>query len=228
MTLLIALNIDDYYILAADQRVTLECEPFTNLPKKCYTDGFKKLRLWNHGAFAASGDLILVEYLYQLLQEEVNENSFEILKIAKKAKMLRLNENLSNERSTGCAIFTAKLLNKTVLIHLSINENSVEYEFIEPMQSFLSLGGGDPNDPVYHYFADLLKERYWFDNFENFLDYHLNLVKNFIRRQKGFDNSITPIFDFIIQSSKTGQGYSLDNIDSRELYLLADYLDRQI
>lgn len=33
MTLLIALNINDYYILAADQRITIECEEFTNLPK---------------------------------------------------------------------------------------------------------------------------------------------------------------------------------------------------
>ena len=65
---------------------------------------------------------------------------------------------MSVERSTGCVIFTAKLLNKTVLIHLSIDESTVEYEFIELMHSFLSLGGGDQNDPVYHYFSDLLKE----------------------------------------------------------------------
>lgn len=129
---------------------------------------------------------------------------------------------MSVERSTGCVIFTAKLLNKTVLIHLSIDESTVEYEFIELMHSFLSLGGGDQNDPVYHYFSDLLKEEYWFENFEIFLDYHLNLVKNLIKRQKSFDSSITSTFDFIIQSSKTGEGYFFENIESEPICFLPD------
>ena len=51
MTLIVAINLNNYLFLASDQRLTIKCEPSTGLPPRIHHDGYKKntiLETWRY------------------------------------------------------------------------------------------------------------------------------------------------------------------------------------
>ncbi len=50
---------------------------------------------------------------------------------------------------TGTAFSLIFKLGKVEIIHLSIKENYIEYETIQPMHAHFSLFEGTPDDPIY-------------------------------------------------------------------------------
>lgn len=77
MTLTVAINIQDYIFLASDQRLTIECAPETNLPPKTYIDHYKKIKYWEYGAITVSGDVMLMHYLFLILQAYAKRNCWD-------------------------------------------------------------------------------------------------------------------------------------------------------
>ena len=75
------------------------------------------------------------------------------------------------------------------------------------MNAHFSVFAGSPDDPIYQIFVNSLKK---FDKFtitQDFFIYHLELLKQFYRRQQSFDDSITKSFDLFIQDTRTGYGF---------------------
>lgn len=75
------------------------------------------------------------------------------------------------------------------------------------MYAHFSLFEGTPDDPIYQLFVNSLRKAGNFLNFEDFYNYHTELLKFFYTTQKRIDNSITSSFDLFIQDKKTGQGF---------------------
>lgn len=98
-------------------------------------------------------------------------------------------------------------MNKVELISLSIREKEIEYEVIPTMNAHFSLFAGTPDDPIYQVFVNSLKRIDKFIVTQNFFTYHIELLKQFYKRQQSFDYSITKSFDIFIQDTKTGCGF---------------------
>lgn len=98
-------------------------------------------------------------------------------------------------------------MDKVELISLSIREKEIEYEVIPTMNAHFSLFAGTPDDPIYQVFVNSLKRIDKFIIAPNFFTYHLELLKQFYKRQQSFDDSITKSFDLFIQDTTTGHGF---------------------
>lgn len=70
MTLIVAINLNNYIILTGDHRLTIDFKPFAKLPSKIIVDGYKKLKYWKHGAIVVSGNVVLMNYFYEFLQAQ--------------------------------------------------------------------------------------------------------------------------------------------------------------
>ncbi|MGF2637281.1 hypothetical protein ACQUFW_13290 [Acinetobacter johnsonii] len=207
MTLTVAINIDDYIILTGDHRLTIECEPFTGLPTRTVVDDYKKIKYWKYGAITVSGDVLLMYYFHEVLEFYAKQNNWDFLQVAQVARAMYLNDDKPEQHATGTAFFSLFTLGKVEIIHLSIKKNYIEYETIKPMHAHFSLFEGTPDDPIYQLFVNSLRKIDSFLNFEDFYNYHTELLRFFYTRQKRIDDSITSSFDLFIQNTKTGQGF---------------------
>ncbi|MDC5123758.1 hypothetical protein NRA16_17750 [Acinetobacter baumannii] len=206
MTLTVAINLDDYVFIAGDHRLIIESEPYTGLPDKIIVDDYKKIKYWKHGAITVSGDVLLMHYFHELLELYAKKNSWEFLEIAQIARAIYLNNDKPCNRATGTAFFSLFTLQKVELISLSIREKEIEYEVIPPMNAYFSLFAGTPDDPIYQVFVNSLRRINKFVKTQDFFTYHIELLKQFYKRQQSFDDSITQSFDLFIQDTKTGYG----------------------
>lgn len=207
MTLIVAINLDNYVLIAGDHRLSIECEPFTGLPARTIIDDYKKVSYWKHGGITVSGDVILMHYFKQVLELYAEKNKWDFLEIAQVARFMYLRDGKQPQKATGTAFFSIFTMEKVELISLSIRENEIEYEIIPTMNAHFSLFAGSPDDPIYQVFVNSLKK---FDKFivaQNFFTYHIELLKQFYIRQQSFDDSITKSFDLFIQDTKTGYGF---------------------
>lgn len=207
MTLTIAINLDNYVLIAGDHRLSIECEPFTGLPAKTIIDDYKKVSYWEHGGITVSGDVLLMHYFKQVLEIYAKQNNWNFLEIAQVARLMYLQDDKPIHKATGTAFFSIFTTEKVKLICLSIRENEIEYEVIPTMNAHFSVFSGSPDDPIYQIFVNSLKK---FDKFivtQDFFNYHIELLKQFYRRQQSFDNSITKSFDLFIQDTRTGYGF---------------------
>jgi hypothetical protein len=207
MTLTIAINLDNYVFIAGDHRLSIECEPFTGLPAKTIIDDYKKVSYWEHGGITVSGDVLLMHYFKQALVTYAKQNNWNFLEIAQVARLMYLQDGKPIHKATGTAFFSIFTMKKVELICLSIRENEIEYEVIPAMNAHFSVFAGSPDDPIYQIFVNSLKK---FDKFtitQDFFIYHLELLKQFYRRQQSFDDSITKSFDLFIQDTRTGYGF---------------------
>lgn len=207
MTLTVAINLDDYVFIAADHRLIIECEPFTGLPSTTVIDDYKKINYWEHGGITVSGDVLLMHYFKQILEIYAKQNNWNFLEIAQIARLMYLRDGRPIHKATGTAFFSILTLEKVELINLSIRENEIEYEVIPPMNAHFSLFAGSPNDPIYQVFVNSLRKAEKFILPQDFFTYHLELVKQFYKRQQSFDDSVTKSFDLFIQDTKTGQSF---------------------
>lgn len=205
MTLIVAIHVDDYLILTGDHRLTLECQPHTNLPEKIFQDGYKKIKYFKYGAITVSGDVILMEYFFDLLQRYTEQNNWNFIEIAQVARQLFIESGRDPISAKGTAFFTVQTFNQVQLIALYIREKEIEYETIPDMHAYFALFAGTPVDPIYQIFANSLRKVDKFAHLEDFYNYHLALIKQFYKRQQSFDSSITASFDLYIQHKKTGK-----------------------
>lgn len=209
MTLTIAINLDDFVIITADQRLTIHCKPFTNLPETLYSDNYKKINIWKHGAMTSSGDVLLMHCFYELLQVHANDgdNTWRFIEIAQQAREIFLEIGHPKEEATGSALFSLYNLGTTHLIHLTFDKTSIRYETIPAIQANFCLFAGTPDDPIYQAFVSALRRIRYFDSFSNFFNYNVNLIKAFYKRQQSFDDTITSTFDIFIQHRKSGKSF---------------------
>ncbi|MFW1984318.1 hypothetical protein ACG94M_13500 [Acinetobacter guillouiae] len=210
MTLIVAINLNNYLFLASDQRLTIECEPSTGLPPRIHHDGYKKIRYWKHGAIVTSGDVILMDLFYKqlILKENKPESELDLILTSRIARVMYLQLGFPAAQIYGCAFFSVYTEGKVELIHLSIKEDSIEYETVKPMHAHFSLFAGLPDDPIYQQFVNYLKNVQSFESFKDFYNYHMELLKYFYKRQYSFDKSITSTFDLFIQNKKNGKGFT--------------------
>lgn len=207
MTLTVAINLNDYIILTGDHRLTIECELFTGLPARTVVDDYKKIKYWEYGAITVSGDVLLMYYFHEVLELYAKQNNWDFLHVAQVARVMYLNDRKPAQHATGTAFFSIFTLGEVEIIHLSIKKDCIEYEVINPMYTHFSLFEGTPDDPIYQLFVNSLRKIDSFLNFEDFYNYHTELLKFFYTRQKRIDDSITSSFDLFIQDKKTGQGF---------------------
>ena len=179
MTLTVAINIDDYIILTGDHRLTIECEPFTGLPTRTVVDDYKKIKYWKYGAITVSGDVLLMYYFHEVLEFYAKQNNWDFLQVAQVARAMYLNDDKPEQHATGTAFFSLFTLGKVEIIHLSIKKNYIEYETIKPMHAHFSLFEGTPDDPIYQLFVNSLRKIDSFLNFEDFYNYHTELLRFF-------------------------------------------------
>jgi len=212
MTLIVAINLNNYIILTGDHRLTIECQPFTKLPSKFFVDGYKKLKYWKHGAIVVSGSVVLMHYFYEFLQAQAPD-TFDFLLAAYQARIRFLQEGGQLDQATGCAFFSVFNNGEVLLIHLSIKTTLVEYEKVYPIFAHFSAFEGEPDDPVFQEFAASLRQSFEFESAQAFYGYHVDLLKAFYRSQNSFDESVTSSFDLFIQDTKTGLGFTqyIDN-----------------
>lgn len=146
---------------------------------------------------------------YELLQAHANDgsNTWEIIDIAQQALNLYLELGKPAEEATGSALFSLFNLGTTHLIHLTFDKTSIKYESIPAIQADFCLFAGTPDDPIYQAFVSALRRIRHFDNFNNFFDYNLNLIKAFYKRLQSFDETITSTFDIFIQHRKSGKSF---------------------
>lgn len=215
MTLIVAINLNNYIFLASDQRLTFECAPSTGLPTHIYQDGYSKIQYWQYGAIVMSGDVFLMDFFYQALisSAKSNDHNLDVIYIAQVALAAYLHLFLKPKQIFGCAFFSIFTSEGMEIIHLSISDNVIKYETIEPMHAHFSLFAGSPNDPIYQQLVNCLRNDKSFENFKDFYHYHAELLKYFFKRQRSFDESITSTFDLFIQNKKNGKGFTqiIDN-----------------
>ena len=207
MTLTVAINLDNYIFIAGDQRLSIECEPFTGLPAKTIIDDYKKVSYWEHGGITVSGDVLLMHYFKKVLEIYAKRNQWDFIEITQIARFMYLQEGKPLHKATGTAFFSIFTMDKVELISLSIREKEIEYEVIPTMNAHFSLFAGTPDDPIYQVFVNSLKRIDKFIIAPNFFTYHLELLKQFYKRQQSFDDSITKSFDLFIQDTTTGHGF---------------------
>lgn len=207
MTLTVAINLKDYIIITGDHRLTIECEPFTELPARTIVDDYKKIKYWKYGAITVSGNVLLMYYFHEVLELYAKQNNWDFLQIAQIARTMYLKDRKTKDPVAGTAFFSIFTLEKVDIIHLSIKEDYIEYEVVKPMYAHFSLFEGTPDDPIYQLFVNSLKKIDNFLNIKDFYNYHMELLKFFYTRQKRFDDSITSSFDLFIQNTKTGHGF---------------------
>ena len=209
MTLTVAIHLNDFIILTGDQRLTIEYESAKDMPTKMILDDYQKIKYWKHGAIVVSGSVLLMHYFYELLSSQAasQQDEWQFLYIAQiaRAKFLQIYKN--GEEATGTAFFSLFNNNKVELIHLSINEECIKYETVQPMFAHFSLFAGTHHDPIYQLFVDALRQQQQFLTMEEFYNYHADLIKAFYKRQASFDESITASSDIFIQNVKTGIGF---------------------
>ena len=207
MTLTVAIHLDDYIILTGDHRLIITCEPYTGLPTKTIVNDYKKISYWKHGAITVSGDVTLMHYFQNALDLYASNNNWDFLQIAQIAKALYISSGKPGHLATGTAFFSIRTVRKVEIIHLSIKNNVIEYEAMQPMHAHFSLFAGTPHDPIYQLFVSSLKKIDQFSSFQDFYNYHKGLIQFFYKRQQSFDDSITSSFDLFIQNTKTGYGF---------------------
>lgn len=209
MTLTVAIHLNDFIVLVGDQRLTVEYESVKQAPAKVILDDYQKIRYWKHGAIVVSGSVLLMHYFYELLNIHAASEpaEWQFLAIAQIARAKFLNIYKGSEEATGTAFFSLFNNHKVELIHLSINEDGIQYETIQPMFAHFSVFAGTPDDPIYQLFVDALRQQQHFAGIEEFYNYHIELIKIFYKRQASFDESITCAFDVFIQNVSTGVGF---------------------
>ncbi|WP_296280832.1 hypothetical protein [uncultured Acinetobacter sp.] len=231
MTLLIALQLDEYIFLASDQRVTVQCEAFTGLPPLLYVDDFKKYRIWDYGVMICSGNVTFLEYFYSLikLKKSYSEDAMQdFSKMATTAKELCLaGHGIQFDQSTATIFITARIKGKFELIQLNIRENYFEYFVIEPMSIVLSMFAGVPDDPAYQVVVDALRPISAFKNYQGFYEYHVQLIDLFFKRQCSFDESITSQYDVIVQNTRFGNGSIVEITGNEPLLSSRSYLSAE-
>ncbi|RYY77886.1 MAG: hypothetical protein EOO69_12885 [Moraxellaceae bacterium] len=68
MTFIIAIQLEDSVVVAADHRITIENRTTDN----CYADSLQKIRFWQQGIITGTGESLTLERIFQIFQQDHN------------------------------------------------------------------------------------------------------------------------------------------------------------
>lgn len=217
MTMVIAAHLGDCILIAADKR-GMNCDLETG--KMTHeTDAEQKIKLWNLGAVAGTGETVFLDRVAQYF-----------INYREKDGMLRQMDAIRDEltRRMEEGVPPAVLQNNDIIFSVFNGEETKLYT-INTHQFFHHFEQGAQNiirvrmDEVKHHqaiftcfnipadlsnfvnFQKNLKSAKDFDNDQEFIIYYITRLKEVFATQSTIDPSITPTFDLYIQSCVTGE-----------------------
>lgn len=206
MTLIIAANVQDHLILAADHCAVLS-QVSNQGPPDLVLNNYQKVYPWKYGAIAASGDVFLmVAFCRLFMQHESMGGPIDLLQIAKAAKNERTGSGAPLDQSTGNLFFTLPGRDGFDLHMLSVDTDRIYYESIEPIGIRFSSVKGGLDDAACQTFTDSLRPSFFFEDIGGFYQHHLDLLGASFDEQSAISELVTSSFDVFMLDRRTGVG----------------------
>lgn len=215
MSLVVAFNLEDYAILATDKRGFLH---YGNNKKNIMLgvdDNYKKLRQIPFGFFASAGDYLITECFYAECT-------------AKTAKKRNLEEILKDTYDRYCNLkgiyhfseITNILLiakgfndkrdfNKDAILQITIQFENIKIEEVDSMNLVALMAKMNPDKTFWDKVGNSLYPSKNFIHFEDFFNYHMNLIKYVWQEQLKFDDQISHHIDFYFHDRRSSKGILL-------------------
>ncbi|MCF7752588.1 hypothetical protein KQ945_17650, partial [Bacillus subtilis subsp. subtilis] len=163
---------------------------------------------WKYGAITASGDVFLTVLFCRLfLHHERQHAGVDLLRVASEAKHLRCRQGVPRSKSVANIFFTLPGSAGFQLHSVSIRENTIDYERVEPISTRFSMREErSPDRCACQRFNSQLRPSFFFTDVDAFRHHHRHLVAAFYAAQSGFDERVTATFDLFVLEKRTGLG----------------------
>jgi hypothetical protein len=222
MSLVVAFNLEDYAILASDKRGFLHYGNNENNIVLSVNDDYIKLRQIPFGFFASAGDYFITECFYAECIKKTNKKR-DLEEILKDTYDRYCNlKGVYHFSEMTNIILIAKGFNlqgsltKDVILQITIQFEKIEIEEIKPMSLVSLMAKMNPDPSFWDKIGGSLYPLQYFNNFNEFFNHHMSLIKYIWREQLKFDNKISHHIDFYLHERKTSKGIllSAENLES--------------
>jgi len=216
MSLVVAFNLDDYAILATDKRGVLH---YIDENKENYVlgidDTYQKLRKIPFGFFASAGDYLITECFYTecMVQASQKRNLDQILEDTYH-RYCNL-KGISHFAEMTTLLLIVKECNqnggfsKDSILEINIEFQSIKIQEIAAMNLVALMGNMNPDQCFWDKMGSCLRTSKDFNQFEDFFNYHVYLIKHIWLEQLKFDDLISHYIDFYFHDRKTSKGILL-------------------
>ncbi len=219
MTLVVAADVQDYILLAADHYAELaDCRDPSS---RIVLDNYRKIYLWKYGALTASGDVLLVSSFFQLFaQQEAKGGGIDLLRIGKLCKASRCAGGAPAEDATANLFFTLPGGDGFELHALSIGDAVIRHEVIAPVGAQFSMLEGAIPAAQCHEFNRQLCPGFMFASQKDFYRYCGEILCAFYRVSAQACPVVTESFDVYLLKKHTGEGVLLGTLPAGKMVSL--------
>ena len=216
MSLVVAFNLDDYAILATDKRGVLN---YINKNQENHVlrtdDTYQKLRKIPFGFFASAGDYLITECFYAecMAQTPQKRNLDQILEDTYHRYCNVQGVCHFTEMTT--ILLIAKGFNennqiqKDSILKINIQFQSIKIQEITAMNLVALMANMNPDQKFWDKMGSHLRSSKDFNNFEDFFNHHVHLIKYIWQEQLKFDDLISHHIDFYFHDRRTSKGILL-------------------
>jgi hypothetical protein len=207
MTFIVAIQLADSIIVAADNRITIEKNDAdktsrkSSIVKKSYSDTLQKIRFWQHGMISGTGESLTLERIFRIFQQDNEPGQLPAL----------LHESCRQRQQE---IGTHAQLEKTRLLYscptptgirlkiIGRYDNNIKDNQVKPMTIELFVFNDDIS-PIYHNLIDLqqsLRNPEQFVSIPDWISYYLPPLRKIFYKFSQTDHTVSPSFDVYFQT----------------------------
>lgn len=200
MTFILAIQLEDSIVIAADTRSTI---PYQDNSSYLYQDGIQKLFPWKNGIITGTGELNLIQNVMHSFNKFTKQNIFELPNLLKKSKLNRKQEIKHSQLEITKLLYSTYSENGAQLY--SIQPKKIdEYEVIRCEKNEILLWTFNPDiRPIINALTELysnLKPLNLFNNTTDCIYYYLNQISPIFHKQAQHDPMMSKEFNFFFQT----------------------------
>lgn len=213
MSLVVALNLDDYAILATDKRGVMSYRNKDIEIDLRTDDHYQKLRQVPFGFFSAAGDYAITEIFYQeCMLHKIAPRTLD--QIVRNTYDRYINEGGSFGQDTNILLIAKSFNNqgdfeKDTILQIKFKYESIETEDVAPMSLISLMAKMNPDPNFWDKVGTYLRSSETFKNLDDFFNYHLHLIQYIWKEQLKFDNLISHHIDFYFHDKRVSKGIFL-------------------
>jgi len=200
MTFILAIQLDDSIVIAADTRSTI---PYQDNGSYLYQDGIQKLFPWENGIITGTGELNLIQNVIHSFDKFTKQNIHELPNLLKTSKLLREQEITHSQLEITKLLYSTYSKNGAQLYSIQPNKLE-EYEVIRCEKNEILLWTFNPDiRPIINALTELyssLKPLNVFNNTADCIYYYLNQISPIFHKQAQHDSMMSKEFNFFFQT----------------------------
>ena len=199
MTLIVAIQLEDSIIVAADNRITIEKD--NGLTR--YADVQQKIHHWPQGMISGAGETCTLERVYKSFQQHHCPDKLPLL--LEQACQLRRYEIGHHDQLDKTRIIYSQLSDRSIRLYtVAPSEHEFKATEVENMSLELFIFNADLN-PIYSELIELqrtLRNWHTFDSDRQWMSYYMAPLQIIFQKYSAFDDTVSASFSIYFQNMR--------------------------